>query len=48
MNQVRIPVLGMYGDKDRIVDPLQWQPLELHQECGRLGRSNVGTTGASE
>ena len=27
---------------------VQWQPLELHQECGRLGRSNVGTTGASE
>jgi pimeloyl-ACP methyl ester carboxylesterase len=28
LNQVRIPVLGMYGDKDRVVHPLQWQPLE--------------------
>ena len=28
LNQVQVPVLGMYGDKDRVVDPLQWQPLE--------------------
>lgn len=28
LEQVRVPVLGMYGDKDRVVDPLQWQPLE--------------------
>ncbi len=28
LNQVQVPVLGMYGDTDRVVDPLQWQPLE--------------------
>ncbi len=28
LDQVKVPVLGMYGDKDRVVDPLQWQPLE--------------------
>jgi pimeloyl-ACP methyl ester carboxylesterase len=25
--QLKIPVLGMYGDHDNIVDPRQWQPL---------------------
>ncbi len=25
--QLKIPVLGMYGDRDNIVDPCQWQPL---------------------
>ena len=28
LDQVQIPVLGMYGDKDKVVHPLQWQPLE--------------------
>jgi pimeloyl-ACP methyl ester carboxylesterase len=28
LGDVCVPVLGMYGDKDRVVDPLQWQPLE--------------------
>ena len=28
LGQVRVPALGLYGDKDRVVDPLQWQPLE--------------------
>jgi pimeloyl-ACP methyl ester carboxylesterase len=26
--QINIPVLGMYGDKDIVVDPNQWQPLK--------------------
>ncbi len=27
LNQIRIPVMGMYGDKDIIVHPNQWRPL---------------------
>jgi pimeloyl-ACP methyl ester carboxylesterase len=29
---VRVPVLGMYGDRDNVVDPGQWRPL---QDCLR-------------
>jgi len=25
--QIKIPAMGMYGDKDVIVHPLQWQPM---------------------
>jgi len=28
LDQVHAPTLGMYGDKDIIVNPLQWQPLQ--------------------
>lgn len=28
LHQINIPVLGMYGDKDIVVDPNQWQPLK--------------------
>lgn len=28
LNQVSIPTLGMYGDKDVIVNPNQWQPMQ--------------------
>lgn len=28
LNQTHIPVMGMYGDRDKIVHPLQWQPLQ--------------------
>jgi pimeloyl-ACP methyl ester carboxylesterase len=28
LNQLRIPTLGMYGDKDIIVHPKQWQPMQ--------------------
>jgi pimeloyl-ACP methyl ester carboxylesterase len=28
LEQIKIPVLGMYGDKDIVVDPKQWEPLE--------------------
>jgi len=27
LNKIRVPVLGMFGDRDNIVDPHQWQPL---------------------
>ncbi|MEZ0396475.1 MAG: alpha/beta hydrolase [Anaerolineales bacterium] len=27
LDQIRIPVMGMYGDKDIIVHPMQWRPL---------------------
>lgn len=28
LNKVQVPVLGMYGDRDNIVHPRQWQPLQ--------------------
>jgi pimeloyl-ACP methyl ester carboxylesterase len=28
LSQVKVPTMGMYGDKDVIVHPLQWQPLQ--------------------
>ena len=27
LGQIHVPVMGMYGDKDVVVDPGQWQPL---------------------
>jgi pimeloyl-ACP methyl ester carboxylesterase len=27
LDHIKVPTLGFYGDKDRIVHPLQWQPL---------------------
>jgi pimeloyl-ACP methyl ester carboxylesterase len=29
LSQVKVPTMGMYGDKDVIVHPLQWQPLQM-------------------
>jgi pimeloyl-ACP methyl ester carboxylesterase len=28
LSQIKVPVMGMYGDKDNIVHPRQWQPLQ--------------------
>jgi len=28
LSQVNVPALGMYGDHDNLVHPLQWQPLQ--------------------
>ncbi len=28
LRKINVPVLGIYGDKDTIVDPKQWQPLK--------------------
>jgi pimeloyl-ACP methyl ester carboxylesterase len=38
LNQVTVPVLGMYGDKDKVVDPLQWQPLEKGAPRAKIAR----------
>ncbi|NCP86188.1 MAG: alpha/beta hydrolase [Anaerolineae bacterium CG_4_9_14_3_um_filter_57_17] len=27
LSQIKVPVMGMYGDRDNIVNPRQWQPL---------------------
>jgi len=27
LSQIRVPVMGMYGDRDVVVHPKQWQPL---------------------
>ena len=29
LDKINIPVMGMYGDKDNIVHPTQWRPLEF-------------------
>jgi pimeloyl-ACP methyl ester carboxylesterase len=28
LSDIKVPVLGMFGDKDNIVNPRQWQPLQ--------------------
>jgi pimeloyl-ACP methyl ester carboxylesterase len=28
LSQVKVPAMGMYGDKDNIVHPMQWQPMQ--------------------
>ena len=28
LNQVKVPALGIYGDVDKVVHPLQWQPMQ--------------------
>jgi pimeloyl-ACP methyl ester carboxylesterase len=28
LDQVRIPAMGIYGDRDKIVHPNQWQPMQ--------------------
>lgn len=28
LGQIRVPTMGMYGDRDNIVNPRQWQPLQ--------------------
>lgn len=30
--KINVPVMGMYGDKDNIVHPMQWKPLEAGVE----------------
>ena len=38
LNQVRAPALGIYGDKDIIVHPLQWQPMQSGIKNARIER----------
>jgi pimeloyl-ACP methyl ester carboxylesterase len=33
-----VPVLGMYGDKDIVVDPRQWKPLQAGIPQARVER----------
>ena len=35
---VRVPVLGMYGDKDIIVDPYEWQTLLMGTDNAQIAR----------
>jgi pimeloyl-ACP methyl ester carboxylesterase len=38
LGQVKIPALGMYGDQDKIVHPLQWQPMQKGIPQARIER----------
>lgn len=40
INRVNIPVMGMFGDKDNIVDPRQWQVLQQGLPTARIERFN--------
>lgn len=43
LGQIKVPVLGMYGDKDKVVHPLQWQPLQAGIPQARIVRfENAG------
>jgi pimeloyl-ACP methyl ester carboxylesterase len=42
LSQINIPAMGMYGDKDIIVRPTQWQPLAagiLHSRVERFAKA---------
>jgi len=28
LDQIKVPALGMYGDRDKVVHPKQWQPMQ--------------------
>jgi len=36
LNKVKVPVMGMYGPKDIVVHPKQWQPLKLGVPHSRI------------
>lgn len=38
LNQIRVPVMGMYGDRDIVVDPQQWSPLQAGVSHARIER----------
>ncbi len=43
LSQVTVPALGFYGDKDKIVHPLQWQPMREGIPQAHIERfSNAG------
>ena len=42
LDQIKIPALGIYGDRDIIVHPKQWQPMQkgiVHSQIQRLPRA---------
>lgn len=38
LSQVKVPVMGMYGDRDNIVDPHQWQALSEGLPAAKIVR----------
>jgi pimeloyl-ACP methyl ester carboxylesterase len=38
LDQIKVPVMGMYGEKDIVVHPNQWQPLKAGIPCARIER----------
>jgi pimeloyl-ACP methyl ester carboxylesterase len=38
LDQIKIPVMGMYGNRDNIVSPRQWQPLQDRVGHARIER----------
>ena len=38
LGQVKVPALGLYGDMDRVVHPLQWQPFETGIAQAQIAR----------
>jgi pimeloyl-ACP methyl ester carboxylesterase len=38
LGQIKIPVMGMYGNRDNIVSPRQWQPLLAKVSHARIER----------
>lgn len=38
IHQVQVPVMGMYGDKDIVVHPEQWKPLQEGLPSSRIER----------
>jgi pimeloyl-ACP methyl ester carboxylesterase len=38
LSDIRIPVMGMYGDKDVVVSPHQWKPLQVGVQNARIER----------
>ncbi len=38
LEKICIPVMGMFGDRDNIVDPRQWQPLQYGLPASRIER----------
>ncbi len=38
LQRIRVPVMGMYGDRDNIVHPRQWQPLQEGVSGARIER----------
>jgi pimeloyl-ACP methyl ester carboxylesterase len=43
LSQIKIPVMGMYGDRDIVVHPMQWKPLQDGVPQARIERfKNAG------
>jgi len=38
LDQIKIPAMGMYGDRDKVVNPNQWQPMQKGIAHARIER----------